>query len=165
MEELGIFGIELKVFIFQIFLPALLFYLIIYVFLKRSNIFGKVSNYYYSITSLTMSVLSVFSLYSLGLTYILPYIAGILAVLAFFLTYVYGIFRHSYKVIEGQNFPSIVREIQDLIEKYEKANEEEKKKIKSYLREKFELAKEIAKKKGIKIEEENWYKKCKEIVG
>lgn len=168
MENFLIFGLDLKTILFNLFLPMILFYIILYVFLKRSKIFGEVSNYYYSLTSLVLSSISVFSLHSMGLTYLLPYMAAFITITAFFLTYIYGILKQSQLTIESMQYTyqKISDEIRILIENLKKETNEEKKEVmKRELRKKLDIAKNIAMKEGRNIEGEDWYKKAKELVG
>ncbi|MEM5815062.1 MAG: hypothetical protein QXD89_01060 [Candidatus Aenigmatarchaeota archaeon] len=164
-----IFGFELQTLIFQIFLPFLLFYILLFIFLKRSKIFSfeeKKEKYYCSLISLLISLISILSLYYMNLTKILPYLTGFLALAAFFLTYVYGILKHSEFVVLKQNYFEIIKKIEELIDKFEKeTSEENKQKIKKELKERINLVSKIAEREGKKIEQESWYKKAKEIVG
>jgi len=161
-----IFGIEANEFLFSIFLPFILFYLILFIFLKRSNIFGSVGNAYYSITALTISLISVFSLYSIGLTKVLPYLAASITVLAFVAVYLFGVFNYSANIVtRNERMRKLREEIEKLtiehdIERDEKRREE----IRRILKEKLSEAKSLSKQIGRKIEEEDWYKKAKSRV-
>jgi F420-0:gamma-glutamyl ligase-like protein len=165
-ETMGVFGITANELIFSIFLPFLLFYLILFVFLKRSKIFGDVGNVYYSLTALTISLISILSLYSLGLTKILPYLAASLTVLSFVAVYLFGVFKYSTNVAtRDEIFKKLKEEIESLTNEYEKEKEEKKRAdIKKKIKEKLSEIENIAKQMGRKIEEEEWYKNAKSKV-
>jgi len=161
-----IFGFPLNELIFSIFLPLILFYLILFVFLKKSKIFGNVGNLYYSLTALTISLISILSLYSLGLTKILPYLAASLTVLSFIAVYFFGVFKHSLDVAtREERFNKLKNEIQTLAEEYEKEKDEKKKEeVKKKIKEKLSEIESLAKQIGRKVEEEEWYKNAKSKV-
>jgi type III secretory pathway component EscU len=161
-----IFGLELNEFIFSIFLPLILFYLILFVFLKRSNIFGNVGNLYYSLTALTISSISIFSLYSFGLTKVLPYLAAALTVLVFVSLYLLGILKYSTDVITGKERLKKLKEDVERLTKELEAEKDERKRqeIKKAIREKISEAESLAKTIGINIDGEEWYKKAREKV-
>jgi len=161
-----VFGLPLNELVFSIFLPLLLFYLILFIFLKKSNIFGNVGNLYYSLTALTLSLISILSLYSLGLTKILPYLAASLTVVSFVAVYLFGVFRYSVNVAtREERFNKLKEEIEKLTSEYEKEKDEKKKAdIKKKIKEKISEIENIAKQLGRKIEEEEWYKNAKSKV-
>jgi len=161
-----VFGLPLNELVFSIFLPLLLFYLILFIFLKKSNIFGNVGNLYYSLTALTLSLISILSLYSLGLTKILPYLAASLTVVSFVAVYIFGVFRYSVNVAtREERFNKLREEIESLTKEYEKEKDEKKKAdIKKKIKEKLSEIENIAKQLGRKIEEEEWYKNAKSKV-
>jgi hypothetical protein len=161
METTEIEGKEL---IFSIFLPFLLFYFLLFVFLKRSKIFGEVRDIYYSVTALTISLISVLSLYSLGLSWILPFLAAFLTVLSFVAVYLYGVFKYSLNVVtREEKFNKLREEVEKLISKYEREKDEKKKEeIKGNIRKKLSEIENLARQVGKKIEEESWYKYVKE---
>jgi len=161
-----VFGLPLNELVFSIFLPLLLFYLILFIFLKKSNIFGSVGNLYYSLTALTLSLISILSLYSLGLTKILPYLAASLTVVSFVAVYIFGVFRYSVNVAtREERFNKLREEIESLTKEYEKEKDEKKKAdIKKKIKEKLSEIENIAKQLGRKIEEEEWYKNAKSKV-
>jgi len=160
---MDIFGIPVNEFIFSIFLPFLLFYLILFIFLRRSNIFGNVNKLYYSLTALTISLISILSLYSLGLTKILPYLAASLTVLSFVAVYLFGVFKYSTNVAtRDERFKKLKEEIESLTNEYEKEKDEKMRAdIKKKIKEKLSEIENIAKQMGRKIEEEEWYKNAK----
>jgi ElaB/YqjD/DUF883 family membrane-anchored ribosome-binding protein len=162
-----VFGLPLNELVFSIFLPFLLFYLILFVFLKKSNIFGNVVNLYYSITALTISLISIISLYSLGLTKILPYLAASLTVLSFVAVYLYGVFRYSASVATREDrFNKLKDEVEKLTNEYEGEKDEKKKEeIKKNIKEKLSEIENLAKQIGRKVDEEDWYKNAKSKVG
>jgi hypothetical protein len=161
-----VFGLPLNELVFSIFLPLLLFYLILFIFLKKSNIFGNVGNLYYSLTALTLSLISILSLYSLGLTKILPYLAASLTVMSFVAVYLFGVFKYSVNVAtREERFNKLRGEIESLTKEYEKEKDEKKKAdIKKKIKEKLSEIENIAKQLGRKIEEEEWYKNAKSKV-
>ena len=161
-----IFGIAINEFIFSIFLPFLLFYLILFIFLKRSNIFGNIGSVYYSLTALTLSLISILSLYSLGLTKILPYLAASMVILSFIVIFLFGVFKYSANVAtREEKFNRLKNEIQLLAEECEKERDEKKKEeIKKKIKEKLSEIESLAKQIGRKIEEEEWYKNVKSKV-
>jgi hypothetical protein len=160
-----VFGITTNELIFSIFLPFLLFYLVLFVFLKRSKIFGDIGNTYYSITALTISLISIISLYSLGLTRILPYLAASLTILSFSAVYLYGVLKYSMNVAtRGEKLDKLRKEIDELVNEYEKEKDEKKREdIKKKIKEKLSEIENISKQMGRKIEEE-WYKNVKSKV-
>jgi hypothetical protein len=135
--------------------------------LKKSNIFGNVGNLYYSLTALTISLISILSLYSLGLTKILPYLAASLTVLSFTAVYLYGVFKYSINVaMREERFKKLKEEIERLTSEYEREKDEKKKEeIKKSLKDKLFEIENVAKQFGRKIEEEEWYKNAKGKVG
>jgi hypothetical protein len=162
-----VLGFPLNELIFSIFLPFLLFYLILFIFLKKSNIFGNVGNLYYSLTALTISLISILSLYSLGLTKILPYLAASLTVLSFVAVYLYGVFKYSVNVATREDrFNKLKEEIEKLTSEHEKEKDEKKKEeIKKSIKEKLSEIENLAKQIGRKVDEEDWYKNAKGKVG
>jgi len=161
-----IFGIAINEFIFSIFLPFLLFYLILFIFLKRSNIFGNIGSVYYSLTALTLSLISILSLYSLGLTKILPYLAASMVILSFIVIFLFGVFKYSLNIAtREERFNRLKNEIQLLAKEYEKEKDEKKKEeVKKKIRERLSEIETLAKQIGRKIEEEEWYKNAKSKV-
>jgi len=162
-----IFGIGLTDLIFSIMLPLILFYLILFIFLKKSNIFGSIGNLYYSLTALTLSLISILSLYSLGLTKILPYLAASLTVLSFVVVYLLNILEYSVSLTNREErFKKLKEEIEKLVDEYEKEKEEKKRgRIKRELKEKISEIEHLAKQMNRKIEDEEWYKNAKAKVG
>jgi len=165
-KSMEIFGISAGELVFSIFLPFLLFYLILFIFLKRSNIFGNVGNAYYSLTALTISLISILSLHSLGLTKILPYIAASVTILSFVAVFLFHTLKYSLNVAtREERLKNLVEEIKKLTSEYEKEREERKKEeIKENLKEKLSEAEFLAKQIGRRIEEEEWYKNAKSKV-
>jgi len=161
-----IIGFALNELIFSIFLPLILFYLVLFIFLKKSKIFGDIGNLYYSLTALTLSLISILSLYSLGLTKILPYLAASLVVLSFIAVYLFGVFKYSVNVATmEERFNKLKNEIQMLTEEFEKEKDEKKKEeIKKKIKEKLSEIETLAKQIGRKVEEEGWYKNTKSKV-
>lgn len=161
-----VFGFPLSELIFSIFLPLLLFYLIIFIFLKRSNIFGNVGSMYYSLTALLISLISILSLYSLGLTKILPYLAAAMTVLSFVTVYFFGVFKYSIGVVaREERFEKLKEEIERLSSEYDKEKDEKRKEeIKRTLKNRLIEIENLARRVGRKIEDEDWYKNAKRKV-
>jgi len=160
-----IFGIGLSDLIFSIMLPLILFYLILFIFLKKSNIFGSIGNLYYSLTALTLSLISILSLYSLGLTKILPYLAAFVTVLSFVSVYLFSLLKYSVEVAtKEERLKDLKEEIERLTSEYESGDEKRREEIKKILRKKLSDAEALARQVGRKIEEEEWYKKAKSKV-
>jgi len=160
-----ILGISLSEMLFSVFLPLILLYLILFIFLKKSNIFGNVGNLYYSLTALTLSLISILSLYSLGLTKILPYLAAFVTVLSFISVYLFSLLKYSVEVAtKEERLNDLREEIERLTSEYESGDERRREEIKKILRKKLSEAESLAKQIGRKIEEEEWYKKAKSKV-
>ena len=160
-----ILGISLSEMLFSVFLPLILLYLILFIFLKKSNIFGNVGNLYYSLTALTLSLISLLSLYSLGLTKILPYLAAFVTVLSFISVYLFSLLKYSVEVAtKEERLNDLREEIERLTSEYESGDERRREEIKKILRKKLSEAESLAKQIGRKIEEEEWYKKAKSKV-
>ena len=161
-----VFGFPFNELIFSIFLPFLLFYLIVFIFLKRSNIFGNISNTYYSLTALTISLTSIFSLYYLNLTKILPYLAVAITVLSFVAVYLFSVFKYSTNVAtREERFKKLREEVEKLVSDYESEKDTiRKEEVRKILRDKVLEVENLAKEMGKKIEDENWYKNAKSKV-
>ncbi len=159
-----VFGFTTNELIFSILLPLILFYLILFIFLKRSNIFGNVGNIFYSLTALTISLTSILSLHYIGLTKILPYLAAIITVLSFVIVYFFGVFKHSMNIImRDEIFRKLKEEICNLMNEYEKESDEKRKEeIRKGIKEKISQIESVAKQMGMRIDDEEWYKKAKE---
>jgi len=112
-------------------------------------------------------LISILSLYSLGLTKILPYLAASLTVLSFVAVYLYGVFKYSVNVATREDrFNKLKEEIEKLTSEYEKEKDEKKKEeVKKSIKEKLSEIENLAKQIGRKVEEEDWYKNAKGKVG
>lgn len=103
-----ILGLALQDFIFSIFLPFIFFYILLYALLRKSKILGEGANMLNTLLALTISALSIFSLYSLGLSSWLPTLGAVTAVSAFIIMFLFGISGYSVKktkdYISGQAF-------------------------------------------------------------
>jgi len=87
-------------FIFNIFLPFLLFYVLLYALLRKSEVLGK-SNTLNALTAMSLSALGVFSLYQLGLIQYAIWIAGFGVLAAFLALFVLGTAHYSYRKLES----------------------------------------------------------------
>jgi len=90
---MDIFGLTLQELIFNLFLPFLFLYILLYALLRKSKILGKSeeTNILNTMLALVLSALGIFSLYSLGLTVWLPYLAAFTAVASFIVMYFFGV--------------------------------------------------------------------------
>jgi hypothetical protein len=132
-----IFGLGMQEFSFQIFLPFLFFFLLLYALLRKTKILGEgaQTNRINSLISLTLSALSIFSLYSLGLTTALPILGVITAVLAFVILFLFGTISYSvkkgdsyrtqeaFKTKDEKRFDAGVKACENLWKRYEKSND------------------------------------------
>jgi len=161
-----IFGLQANELIFSILLPLILFYLILFIFLKKSNIFGNVGNLYYSLTALTISLISILSLHSLGLTSILPYLAVSLTILSFVFVYLYGVFKYSVDIAtRDERLKKMRVEIEELVKELDREKDEKKKEeIRRKIREKLYEVEDIAKGIGRDIDKEEWYRNARSRV-
>lgn len=149
-----------------ILLSFVFFYLIFYIFFKKTKIFGALSNYYATI-SVLISLISTFSLYLLGFIVYLPMIFTLFTLIIFLSLYFLGTYRLSKSTLlhTYSNLRSLAREIEDLVKRYEKSKIEEKREIKEKLKEKIKLVENMALEKKINIEKESWYIKAKKAIG
>jgi len=95
-----VLGLSLNSLIFNIFLPFLLFYVLLYALLRKSEILGK-SNTLNALTAMSLAALGVFSLYQLGLIQYAIWIAGFGVLAAFLALFVLGTAHYSYRKLEG----------------------------------------------------------------
>ncbi|MEM5854874.1 MAG: hypothetical protein QW472_00945 [Candidatus Aenigmatarchaeota archaeon] len=166
---INIFGIETQELIFSIFLPFLFFYLLIYALLTKSKIFGESANRINSILSLVISALGIFSLYSLGLAYWLPFLAAFLAVAAFASLYFLGVSSYSLKKIQDiteneKKFKDGVKKCEEIWEGLNKTKDPvEQMKLIGKLESEIERLRPLAEKLGKNLEDFEWYRKYKEI--
>jgi hypothetical protein len=163
-----IFGLPLQDFIFTIFLPFIFFYLLIYALLRKTKILGEdtQTSRLNSLISITISALSVFSLYSLGLTASLPALGGIIAVTAFVSLVIYGIFAYAFKkqvsystgeafkTEDERKFDSLVKDCENMWKKFKAEKNEES--LKDMAQKINELG-PLAKKLGKSLYDYEWY--------
>jgi len=95
-----IFGIPMTQFIYEFFLPFLLFYVLLYALLRKSQILGR-SNVLNALTAMSIAALGTFSLYQLGLIQYAIWIAGIGVLITFFALFGLGTASYSYRKLEG----------------------------------------------------------------
>jgi len=164
-----IFGLSLQEFIFNIFLPFIFLYLLIYALLRKSKILGetKEANRLNTMLALVISALGIFSLHSLGLATFLPYLAAFTAVAAFAIMYMMGIFRYSIlrlKTEEERKFDSLIKDCEEIWKKFkaEKDVKIKEKWIKEILSKSSEL-KPLAEKLGKSLYEYEWYSEISKI--
>jgi predicted membrane channel-forming protein YqfA (hemolysin III family) len=133
------FGLTIQQFIYVIFLPFLFFYLFLYGLLRKAKIFGddKSAKRLDTMLSLVISALGILSLYSLGFTVWLPYLAAVLAVASFVVLYVYGVLGHSikktstytsgyaFKTDEEKKYDSLVADCKNIWTKFKKEHSEQ----------------------------------------
>jgi len=169
-----IFGLTMQDFFFQIFLPFLFFFLLIYALLRKTKILGEgtQTNRLNSLISLTLSALSIFSLYSLGLSASLPIMGAITVVAVFaalFLTGTvsYGLKKEkeyisgdAFKTKEEKSFGANLKNCENLWKKYEKTNDQ------NLLRPmvvKFDELEQQAEKLGKDLYRYGWYTEFKKL--
>lgn len=175
-----ILGFPLQFFIFYIFLPFIFFFLLIYSLLRKSKILGEGAQRIELVLALVISALSIFSLNSLTLSYLLPFLAAFLATIAFLLLFFIGLGGYVVKkttdYISGEAFKTDEERFEEkskecealvLTVKEKKTLDEVKRTIKE-LDKKVEELKKLAEKIGKKVEDLRWYKeyvKIKKQIG
>jgi len=95
-----IFGLPLQEFIFNVFLPFLLFYLLIYALLEKSKIFGEKAKSLNVLTALTFSAIGTYSIFSLGVMSYLTWVVVGTILTAFVGLFVFGSMHYSFKKTE-----------------------------------------------------------------
>ncbi|MEM5853184.1 MAG: hypothetical protein QXG39_06675 [Candidatus Aenigmatarchaeota archaeon] len=168
-----VFGLTLQELIFSIFLPFLLFYILIYALLTKSKILGENVNKLNSMLSLVISALGIFSLYSLGLAYWLPFFAAFLAVAAFVLVYVFGVGGLAFKKIgkykeeatgDKKKFEEGVKNCEEIWEKFKRETDLTKKAmILGEMKNEVEKLKPLAEKLGENLGKYQWYRDYEKI--
>jgi hypothetical protein len=132
-----ILGLGMQDFFFQIFLPFLFFFLLIYALLRKTKILGEgtQTNRLNSLIALTLSALSIFSLYSLGLSASLPILGAITVVAVFVALFLTGtvsyglkkekeyISQEAFKTKDEKKFDAGVKNCENLWKRYEKTND------------------------------------------
>ncbi|MEM7822366.1 MAG: hypothetical protein QXI23_02695, partial [Candidatus Aenigmatarchaeota archaeon] len=164
-----IFGLTYDQLIFSIFLPFLFFFLLIYALLRKSKILGEQAERLNLLLALVISALGIFSLYYLGLTTWLPFLAAFLAVMAFLLMYAYGVGSYALKKVafykeeaigDKKKFEIGVENCKKIWERFEAENNVNKKvMILGEMKNEVEKIKPLAEKLGINLYDYDWYKK------
>jgi predicted membrane channel-forming protein YqfA (hemolysin III family) len=170
-----ILGLPLNDFIFTIFLPFIFFYLFIYALLRKTGILGgdTQANRLSSVISLTLSALGIFSLYSLGLTVYLPFLAAFTAVAAFLILYLFGTVEYgtkkaisygsgeAFKTSDEKRYDSLVKECESLWKKFE--SEKKREQIEQMDPRVKELV-PLAQKLGKSLSSYEWFNKYTELA-
>ncbi|MEM5772749.1 MAG: hypothetical protein QXL86_00790 [Candidatus Aenigmatarchaeota archaeon] len=172
----SIFGIELQELIFSIFLPFLFFYILIYALLTKSKVLGENTNRLNSMLALVISALGIFSLYSLGLAYWLPFLAAFLAVAAFASLYFLGLIGYTtqkttnyisgeaFKTEDEKRFEAIKKNCEELWNNFEnETNLNKKAELLAKLENEINSLKPLAEKLGKSLYDFPWYKKYEEL--
>jgi Ca2+/Na+ antiporter len=162
---MNIFGISIQDFIFSIFLPLVLFYLIFYALLRKSKVLGE-NKSLDAITALVLSALVVFGIYSLNTTQYLVNTSVAVAIACFIALFIYGTLKITLKKgleyskeEDTKRFEEIKRKGAELWEKFSKDP--------SLLPSLESLAKELAvlaKKLNKDPNEIEWYKNLKRYL-
>jgi len=174
---MDIFGFAPNELIFYIFLPFLFFYLLIYALLRKTEILGKPkeANTLNVFLALVISTLGTFSLYYLGLSYWLPFLAGFIAVSGFIILYFYGIYGRVkerttsyasgdfFKTEDEKKFGAGVKNCEGDWERFKKEkNPEIKKQLLGRLNSEVAELDQLAKKLGKSLYDYEWYKEIAE---
>ncbi|MEM5855460.1 MAG: hypothetical protein QXG39_02365 [Candidatus Aenigmatarchaeota archaeon] len=169
-----IFGLTYDQLIFSIFLPLLFFFLLIYALLRKSKILGEQAERLNLLLALVISALGIFSLYYLGLTTWLPFLAAFLAVMAFLLMYAYGVGSYALKKVafykeeaigDKKKFEIGVENCKKIWERFEaESNVSKKVMILGEMKNEVEKIKPLAEKLGINLYDYDWYKKYEEAI-
>jgi Zn-dependent protease with chaperone function len=171
-----LFGLSMQDFLFQIFLPFIFFFLLVYALLRKTKIFGEgaQTNRINSLISVTLSALSIFSLYSLGLTTALPILGAITAVLAFVILFLFGTISYSmkkgvsyktqeaFKTKDEKRFDTGVKTCENLWGKFQKDRDE---KVLQEMVNQVKTLDSLAKKLGKTLSEYSWFGEFMEEVG
>ena len=167
-----VLGIEFQELLFSIFLPFLFFYILLYALLTKSKIFGENANRLNSILALVISALGIFSLYHLGLTTWLPFLAAFLIVSAFILVFAFGVGTTALKKVTGyvkeatldKKFEEGTEKCKSIWERFEAEKDAVKKAILfGEMKNEVERLKPIAEKLGKNLNEYEWYRKYEEV--
>jgi len=167
-----VFGIEFQELLFSIFLPFLFFYILLYALLTKSKIFGENANRLNSILALVISALGIFSLYHLGLTTWLPFLAAFLIVSSFILIFIFGVGGIAFKKATvfaeeatlKKKFEEEVEKCESIWERFEAEKDAVKKAILfGEMKNEVEKLKPIAEKLGKNLNEYEWYRKYEEV--
>lgn len=173
---MDIFGLPLTDFIFDIFLPFLFFYILLYAMLRKSKILGdpKETNMMNSLLALVISALSILSLYSLGFTSWLPGFGAALAVAAFVLLFIFGVLGSAMKkttgYVSGEAFKTEDEKKFDAGLKNGKAiwerlkKDSQNKKIWQEMKTEISKLESLAEKLGKSLYDYDWYREYKDSV-
>jgi len=162
------FGLSMQDFSFQIFLPFIFFFLLLYALLRKTKILGEgaQTNRINSLISATLSALSIFSLYSLGLTAALPILGAITAVLSFVILFLFGTINYSvkkgvsyktqeaFKTKDEKRFDAGVKTCENLWKRYEKSNDT---KLLQEMANEVKTLDSLAKKLGKSLYDYSWF--------
>ncbi|MEM5829283.1 MAG: hypothetical protein QW040_00455 [Candidatus Aenigmatarchaeota archaeon] len=170
-----VFGLSIQTVVFSIFLPYLFFSLLIYALLRKSSIFGEKTERLNLLLALVISALSISSLYYMGLTTWLPFLATFLTIASFLLVYVYGIGNYALKKVafyeeevkgDKKKFEEGVENCKKIWERFESEKDINKKlMLLGEMKNEVEKIKPIAEKLGINLHDYEWYKKYEETMG
>ena len=101
-----LFNLPLNVLIYYLFLPFLLFYVLIYALLRKSKVLGE-SKTIDCLTALSISILGAYSIFKLGLMNYVVWAATATILVSFFLLFVIGIVSYtSRRAQDYMNFGS-----------------------------------------------------------
>jgi len=174
---MDIFGLTLQEVIFSIFLPFLFFFLLVYALLRKSRILGepKEVNALNTLISLVISALGISSIYYLGLSTWLPFIAGFMAVVAFVSLYLFGILGRvkekmpsyasgeAFKTEDEKKFAKGMKDCEGLWERYQKQKDPEaKKQLYAQLASEVNKLKPLADKLNKSLYDYEWYREATE---
>jgi len=171
-----VFGVELQELIFSLFLPFLFFYILLFALLKKSKILGENANRLNSLLALVISALGIFSLYSLGLSYWLPFLAAFLAVAAFVSMFFFGIGGYgikktssyisgeAFKTEDEKRFEAIKKNCEEIWNEFEKESDINKKaSLFARLESEINSLKPLAEKLGKSLYDFPWYRRYEEL--
>ena len=168
-----ILGFTLDELIFSLFLPFLFFYILLYALLTKSKIFGENANRLNSLLALVISALGIFSLYYLGLTTWLPFLAAFLIVSSFIIIFAFGVGSTALKKVkfyeeeaigDRKKFEEGIGKCKSIWERFEAERDNAKKMlILGEMKNEVEKIKSLAEKLGKNLNEYEWYRKYEEI--
>jgi hypothetical protein len=168
-----ILGFTLDELIFSLFLPFLFFYILLYALLTKSKIFGENANKLNSVLALVISALGIFSLYYLGLTTWLPFLAAFLIVSSFIIIFAFGVGSTALKKVkfyeeeaigDRKKFEEGIGKCKSIWERFEAERDDAKKMlILGEMKNEVERIKPLAEKLGKNLNEYEWYRRYEEI--
>lgn len=172
-----IFGLPLQEFIFNLFLPFLLFYVLLYALLRKSKIFGEKANRLNILTALTLSAIGIISIYSLGLIPYLTWIAVGSMLAAFVGLFIVSTLGYAVKKTgeyqtgvafmteEEKELDALRKECSARLEELEREKDPKKRgELFSELVPKIRRAEQLAAKQKVSLFEEEWYRKYRDIL-